>query len=92
MQGPFEDHIFWPYYGHILVMSGIIDSLSGKVDVWAQLQTSVLVDFNIVQCINWLCPRTRLEASEVDSCDQQKGEISQGLDYYKVGMLSWRSG
>ena len=52
MQGPFEDHIFWPYYGHILGTSGIIDFLSGKVDVWAQLQTSGLVYFNVVQCMN----------------------------------------
>ena len=52
MQGPFEDHIYWPYYGHILGTSGIIDFLSGKVDVWAQLQTSGLVYFNVVQCMN----------------------------------------
>ena len=91
MQGPFEEHILWPYYGHILGTSGIIDFLSGKVDLWAQLQTSGLVDFNVVQCMNWLCPITRLEVSGVESCDQQKKEISQNLDCYKVGMLSWRS-
>ena len=32
--------------------SGIIDVLSGKVDVWAQLRTSGLVYFNVVQCMN----------------------------------------
>ena len=39
-------------YGHILGTSGIIDVLSGKVDVWAQLRTSGLVYFNVVQCMN----------------------------------------
>ena len=32
--------------------SGIIYVLSGKVDVGAQLRTSGLVYFNVVQCIN----------------------------------------
>ena len=41
--------------GHIWSYTGYFwdyDFLSGKVDVWAQLQTSGLVYFNVVQCMN----------------------------------------
>ena len=62
--------------GHIWSYTGYFwdyDFLSGKVDVWAQLQTSGLVYFNVVQCMNCLCPTTRPEVSEVGFYDQQKG-------------------
>ena len=38
----------WSYTGYFWDY----DVLSGKVDVWAQLQTSGLVYFNVVQCMN----------------------------------------
>ena len=41
--------------GHIWSYTGYFwdyDFLSGKVDVWAQLRTSGLVYFNVVQCMN----------------------------------------
>ena len=38
----------WSYTGYFWDY----DFLSGKVDVWAQLQTSGLVYFNVVQCMN----------------------------------------